>query len=96
MDAGRRIWSPELLPQGLEALVRGLIWDQPTLWPQADTGERQQQHQRLVGCPTAMASIDPDGGQALKELFGGHLSSWQGTNSIRFSVLFSPRFCAKV
>jgi len=31
---------------------------------------------RIVGCSPAMASIDPDGGQALKELVGSHLSSW--------------------
>ena len=72
VDTGRRTWPPELLPQFLEALVRSLIGDEPAIRPQPDTGERQQQHQRLVGCPTAMASVDPDGGQAFEELIGGH------------------------
>ena len=37
-----------------------------------DAAERQQQHERLVRCPNAVAAIDPDGGQPLKELLGSH------------------------
>ena len=69
---GRRARSSEFRPEFLESLVRSLIRDEPTRRPQPDTAERQQQHQRLVGCPAAMASINPDGGQAFEELVGGH------------------------
>ena len=48
----------------------------PLVPSQPDTGERQQEHQRLVGRPTAMASIDPDGGHAFEELVGSHDDFW--------------------
>lgn len=60
--------APQVIPEFPEARFRDGVGDETVVWTRADVAECEQEHQWLVGCATAVSSMESECRQALKEL----------------------------